>query len=90
MLPFLMKDKEASAPGVMVKHRSPDEKPEDKDDPSAAHEACGHAIIQAIKANDAMGIAQAIQDLMALGDMAESSEAPEKHSYADQNQQAGE
>ncbi len=86
-LPFLKK-KESSASGLLVKTRTPDEKPEsdDQDDPSAAHEACGQAMLNAIKSNDAAGLASAIKDLMEL------SESPEAapHSYEAQNIEAAE
>lgn len=89
MLPFLKKKQDSAPSGLIIKTRTPDEstQPEEENDPSAAHEACGHAILQAIKSNDAMGIASAIQDLLALGDEPNASEA---HSYDAQNQEAGE
>lgn len=87
MLPYLAKKKDSASTGLIVKTRTPDESSasDDQDDPSAGHEACGQAIIQAIKANDGMAVAAAIQDLLALGD----SDSAEPHSFDAQNQIAG-
>lgn len=77
MLPFLKSKKDVASPGLIVKHRVPDEKPqEDQDDPSAAHEAVGQAIIDAIAAGDAKAVASAIQDAFQLADSMPHEEGP--------------
>lgn len=85
-LPFL-KRKDVASPGISVKIRTPDESPEsDENDSDAGLESCGQAMLQAIKSNDPKGLANAIKDLMDIGD---SDETPESHSYDAQNQSAG-
>ncbi len=89
MLPFLKRNKEAGIAGITIKTRAPDEpsESEDKDDPSAAHESCGRAMLEAIKANDAKGMADAMLDLLEIADKAPDAEP---HSYQAQNEEAGE
>ncbi len=84
--------KESGIAGTLVKNRTPDEKPEsDENDPSAAHEACGRAMLNAIKADDAKAMAQALIDLFQIADSEEHVEGShiEPHSYQAQNQKAG-
>lgn len=83
MLPFLKRKDGAASTGLIIKERQPDVS-EDQDDPSAAHEACGQAILQAIQSGDASGLASAIKDLMELDDSSDI----EPHSYDAQNQLA--
>lgn len=85
MLPFLAKKLPAS-PGVIIKNRAPDEPDESEDDSSAAHEACGHAMLAAIKAGDAKALAEAALDLFSLGDSEPHAEGP--HTYDAQNEKA--
>ncbi len=91
MLPFLKKKQDTATPGVMIKTRTPDESnaSEDQDDPSAAHEACGQAIIDAIKSGNASAVAAAMQDMyeMCQSGGSEDSQA-NPHSYDSQNQLA--
>ena len=92
MLPFLKSKKDSAMTGLMVKTRAPDETPDsqDQDDPSAAKEACGQAILDAIKSGSAAGLADAMQDMY---DMCQSGgdeeSAPSPHTYQAQNEQAG-
>ncbi len=80
MLPFLAKKKDSGSSGLLVQNRAPDQQP-DQDDPDAAKQACGQAILSAIQSNDPAGIVSAIQDCMALGDQPdESSEMPDEGS----------
>jgi hypothetical protein len=68
LLPFLKK-KPAAAVGVIVKTRTPDEKPEqDQDDSSAGIEACAHDLLTAIEAKDVKGIADALQAAFEIAD----------------------
>lgn len=63
MLPFL---KNKQAPGIsslLVKQRTPDEKPQDSEtiDKNANIEACARDLINAVQANDAMAVAEALR-----------------------------
>lgn len=91
MLPFLAKKNESASPGITIKTRRPDEKPEsDENDPSAAREACGQAIIDAVKSDSATAVADAMQDMY---DMCQSSASDETgegpHTFEEQNIKAG-
>lgn len=95
MLPFL-KNKQQSVAGLIIKSRTPDEKPEvDQDeqesDDSAAIESCVRALINAIHANDIKGGADALVDAFAIMEMRPHNEVEhdEPHSYDAQNQKAG-
>ncbi len=93
MLPFL-KRKQEPATGLIIKNRAPDQpsESEDKDDPSAAHEACAKEIIQAIESKDAKRLAEALKDMYQILESGpeEEGEPAEKHSYDAQNEKAGE
>lgn len=63
MLPF-MKNKESRQTGIIVKDRPSDSpEAEDKDDPSAAIEACARALMHAINARDAKAVADCLIDI---------------------------
>jgi hypothetical protein len=91
----MKKKNEGHVSGILVKTREPDEKPEsedDKDDPSAAIHACAQDLVSAINANDVKAVAEAIQAAFEILDSMPHEEGPhvEPHSYAAQNEQAGE
>jgi len=93
----LKRRQEAPAAGLIIKTRAPDEsiESEDKDDPSAAHEACAHEIMKAIEAKDPKRLAEAIKDMFEILDSepheeGEHTSKPSPHSYEAQNQKAGE
>lgn len=90
MLPFLKKKQDAGVSGIIIKNRQPDEtkNESEQDDPQAGKEACGRAILAAIKMDDAVALCEAIKDLMDLGD-SEASESISPHSYEAQNIKAG-
>ncbi len=90
MLPFLAKNRQAQQSGVIVKQRQPDENTSesDQDDSSAGKEACGQAIIDAIKSGNGKAVADAMQDMYDM--CQDSGSEPEPHSYDAQNQLAGE
>lgn len=87
MLPFLAKKNQGAATqaGLLVKTRTPDEKP-DQDDPSAAIDACSKALIDAVHARDAKGVSAAIKDAFDILESMphEEESAPEPHSYESQ------
>jgi hypothetical protein len=90
LLPFLKRKDGIATSTVLVKHREPDEQNEqDKDDPSAAHEACAKALLTAINASDIRGIAEALKDAFTLMDSEphEEGEHTEPHSYDAQNEE---
>ncbi len=88
MLPFLKK-RQPSAVGVIVKHRAPDEKPEEnQDDSQAAHNACAREIISAIEAKDESRLAEALKDIFNILDSEPHEEGP--HTYDHQNEKAAE
>lgn len=93
MLPFLAKKQESANSGISIKTRTPDEKPEseDQDDPTAAKEACGQAIITAIQSGSAKAVADAMQDMFEICDSEPHVEGDhvEPHSYQAQNIKAG-
>lgn len=68
MLPFLKKAKEGHTAGLLIKNRTPDEKPEseDKDDNSAAIEACAHDLISAVHSKDVKAVADAISSAFTI------------------------
>lgn len=86
MLPFLKK-KDSANVGLMVKHRAPDEKPEeDQDDSNAGAKACMAQLISAIHSHNTEGAIEALKDLMEVMDSGDA----EPHSYESQNIKAGE
>lgn len=94
MLPFLKK-KDASVAGLIIKTRAPDAAPkadenEEKDDSSAAIEACASELVRAIHSRDAKAVAAALKDAFDIleateEETPEESEAPSPHSYDAQN-----
>lgn len=90
MLPFLKSKKDAPAAGLLIKTRAPDEhdQSEDKDDPSAAHEACGQAIIDAINSGSASAVASAMQDMYEMCESSPEASEASPHSYDAQNELA--
>lgn len=92
MLPFLKKRNEGMNSGLIIKTRTPDEKPEeDQDDPAAAIHACASDLIQAVHAHDVKAAAEAIQSAFEILDSQPHEEGPhvEPHSYDAQNEKAG-
>lgn len=93
MLPFL-KNKDKYGPGLMVKTRAPDQKPQDEqeDNHSMAIEACAHELIAAIHAKDVKSVAEALKDAFEILDSMphEEGEHTEPHSYDAQNIKAAE
>lgn len=87
MLPFLKK-KDSQIAGVVVKHREPDQKPEDQDSPSAGIEECAKALLQAIEAKNIQGIAAAMQDAFSILESQPHEEAAADHSFDSQNEKA--
>lgn len=84
-----MKSKKDSANvGVIVKHRAPDEssQSEDQDDPDAAMEACGQAIIDAVQSGNAKAVADACQDMFQMCENQPHSEGV--YTYDAQNEKA--
>lgn len=63
MLPFLDK-KKTSVAGLIIKNRTPDEKPEENQDDShtMAIEACAEDLINAVHAKDTKAVAAALKD----------------------------
>lgn len=88
-MPFLKRNQDSANVGLIVKHRAPDEsnESEDKDDPSAAHEACAREILSAVKSDDPKRLAEALQDLFNILDSEPHEEGP--HTYDAQNEKAG-
>lgn len=92
MLPFLKKKNETGISGVMIKHRTPDEKPEEttEDDKDAAIHACAQDLIDAVHAQDVKGAAEAIRSAFEILESMphEEAEHTSPHSYEAQNIQA--
>lgn len=92
MLPFLKRKDQGSA-GLIIKNRTPDEKPEQEDDKDAAIHACAQDLIDSIHNRDVKGAAEAIRSafdiLESLPHEEGPHEGPEPHSYESQNQKAG-
>jgi hypothetical protein len=94
VLPFLKSknDKAAGIAGVIVKHREPDEKPEQdqEDDPSMAIKACARALIDAVHSRDEQGVADAISDAFEILESMPHDEAehesPSPHTYEAQDE----
>lgn len=81
MLPFLKKAKEAPAVGIIVKTRTPDEKPE-QEEPSL-QEDLAQDLIEAVHAKDAKSVVEAAKALFQSFDKEphEEGEHIEPHSY---------
>lgn len=96
MLPFLKKKEASGSSGLLIKTRTPDEKPEveeDQDDSSAAIESCAAELIRAVHARDTKAVASAMQDAFEILESIpheENQESVEPHSYDAQNMKAGE
>lgn len=87
MLPFLAKKNDkANQTGLVIKTRSPDDKP-DQDDPQAAIKACARDLINAIHAKDEQGVADALYDALDIMESQPSEnneESNSPHTYEDQ------
>lgn len=103
MLPFLKKNKDSLAGGIMTKMRAPDEKSAEQlekensneDDPAAAIEACAKDLIMAVHSHDIKGAAEAMKAAFEIlestpHEEAEHNNAPSPHSYDAQNIKAAE
>lgn len=90
MLPFLLKKKQET--GVVMKTRSPDEKPEENQEDDSGMEACAKELMSAVKADDHKAVARIIKDMFQIADSEPHEEGPhvEPHSYQAQNIKAGE
>jgi len=90
VLPFLKSKKDGGNTGLIVKTRAPDQTQEtDEDDPSQGHIACAHALMDAIKANDAQGVSDALYDAFTLMEVQPHEESSHsKHDYDSQNERA--
>jgi hypothetical protein len=96
MLPFLKK-KEAPVAGIVIKTRTPDEKPAEEmsevDDQMMAVESCAQELIRAVHARDAKAVAMALIDAFDILESLPHDEAKEDqvepHSYDAQNIIAG-
>lgn len=88
LLPFLNKNKNQGVAGLIIKQRTPDEKPQenqDDNDQDAAIHACAQDLISAVHAHDVKATAEAMR---AAFDILESMphdeiehDKPEPHSY---------
>lgn len=90
MLPFL---KPKAQTGLIVKTRTPDEKPEEsKDDNQEGLKACAQDLISAIESKDATRAAEALKAFFEIADSMphEEGEHVEPHSYEAQNEEAAE
>lgn len=83
MLPFL-RNKQAPVAGLIIKKRSPDQKPEESKD----SDQCYRDLISAVKADDAAGVKAAMADIMNYKSEDETEDKSEMHSYDAQNQEA--
>ena len=94
MLPFLNR-KQTGIAGTIIKNRTPDEKPEEKqDDNKASHRAAASDLLAAIKSEDIDGIAEALNNAFQIMDSEPHNEgphtnSPSPHTYNAQNQKAG-
>lgn len=96
MLPFLGKKKDGSATGIIVKQRAPDSpqnEPSESEGPDAI-DSCMEQFLSAVKADDAKGMSDALYDAHEImhGRMSpeQYKEPKSKHTYDDQNEEAGE
>lgn len=93
MLPFLRKKQEAGISGLTVKHREPDQKPEQsEDDPKAAIKTCARELIRAVHAQDTDAVSEALKDAFDILESMPHEENNEvsPHSYDAQNIKAAE
>ncbi len=85
MLPFLKNKKDSGGiAGVLIRHRQPDEKPEQEqqDDPSAAIRACAQGLIDAVHKRDVQGVADHLYDAFEILESTPHEESQaEPHSY---------
>jgi hypothetical protein len=89
LLPFLSKkDKSGGIAGTIIKNRQPDETTEESSDKYSA-EDCGRDILDAIKSDDAAGLAAAIKELANIADEEPHEEGQhiEPHSYDAQKEE---
>jgi hypothetical protein len=92
-LPFL-KPKNQGVAGLIIKMRSPDEKPqenqEDKQDKDSAIHACAQDLISAVHAKDIKAAADALRSAFEILDsmphIEGDHEKPEPHSYDSQKE----
>jgi hypothetical protein len=89
LLPILKRLKESGIAGTIIKNRTPDESSESETPDSK--EECAKEVLRAIKADDHMALADALEELFHIADEAPHKEGPhiEPHSYQAQNQKAG-
>lgn len=89
MLPFLKKKNESSVAGLIMKTRTPDEKPEvEESDDLAAIESAASELVRAIHARDTKAVAAALKDALdIIQSMPEESNESDvnPHSYEAQN-----
>ena len=95
MLPFLKPKQKGYATGIIVKNRTPDEKPEEnQEDKDASIHACAKDLITAVHAHDIPGAAEAMRSAFEILESQPHEEAehtkPSPHTYEAQNQEAGE
>lgn len=90
ILPFLTK--KPAQTGVIIKERTPDKKPDDQSPDDSGIEACAEDLIHAVHAKDVKAVAEAIKAAFEILDAQPHEEGPhiEPHSYASQNEKAGE
>lgn len=77
MLPFL-KPKSASVAGLIIKNRSPDEKPEENQEDSSemAIQECAQQLIDAVHSKNVQQVAEALKDAFELLDSMPHKEGP--------------
>lgn len=93
MLPFLKRKDQGSA-GLIIKNRTPDEKPDNQeDDKDTAIHACAQDLINSVHNRDVKGAAEAMRSAFEILDSMPHQEGPhegpEPHSYEAQNIKAG-
>ena len=89
MLPFLKVKKDSGVAGLIMKNRSPDAPPEDKD----SIDACAQDLISAVHAKDAKATAEALRSAFRILDSepheeGEHTNKPSPHTYEAQNKAA--
>lgn len=95
MLPIYKKNKIKVGPGLIVKTRTPDEKPVgdmDESDPKAAMRSAAQDLMSAISSGSADAVAEALMNAFQIADSMPHVEGDhvEPHSYDAQNQKAAE
>jgi hypothetical protein len=92
MLPFLKKNKDQSASGIIIKSRQPDEPDNDSgaDEPEYGQEDCAKDMMHALNTNDHEMFAAALGEFIDNhGKQPDSNESsPSPHTYDAQNQLA--